>query len=159
MSGYYSHENDKELQAFFARKDLIHFVALMDRPGVSSCLQTLEYKHYPPLTPENNKFHLRLTEWHNIHWIIASIPHTDSRFMRSACATENLRIANGVPHIIRAGKLHIQVATRNKPKQFNFLYKQFGDIQIDTFPFAGLNVYTLEHLSDSPATKQPWNIR
>lgn len=53
-------ETDEEMKVFVADPRWVHFVAMLPRPGVQSCMETLENSHYKPGTDANDLFQLRL---------------------------------------------------------------------------------------------------
>lgn len=98
-------ETDEQLKVFVTDLKWVHFVAMLQRPGVSACMETLEETHYKPGTDANGLFELRLKNWEGIIGVIVSIPVEDKPKMERAAAANGLRIANGVPHMISGGKV------------------------------------------------------
>lgn len=93
-------ESDEALQAFLADPSRVHFVSMLLRPRVSEAISELEHTHYPPGTPKNDDFHLRMMNWEGMQFVMASIPAKDRGLMQQVVSTHKLRIANGVPTMV-----------------------------------------------------------
>ena len=93
-------ESGVQLQVFLADPQWVHFAAMLVRPGVCECVETLELRHYKPGTPSNDLFHLRLIQWEGMAWGLISIPAEDRPKMERAAAAYGLRVADGVPTCI-----------------------------------------------------------
>jgi hypothetical protein len=121
-------ETDEQLQAWVADPKWIHFAALIQRPGVGACAETLEHAHYKPGTPANDLFNLRLIPFGGFPWALISIPLEDRPKMERAAAASGLRVANGVPTMI-------------------------GPEGVTRFPVDNERIFTLENVSGHPVYK------
>lgn len=118
---------DAEVEELFKRPELSHFIGMLNppRPGVSDCLQTLEYTHYPPDTKRNELFILVLLKWQEMDWVIASIPSSDHFHMTSAARAHGLCVVRGKPVVLTGTGTH-------------------------TFPIDARRVYTFENTPNHP---------
>lgn len=93
-------ESDESLQAFVADPQWVHFVGALMREQLGAVFEELEHAHYPPGTPKNDLFHLRLMNWEEMQWAMASIPAQDKHLMEAVCAKHGMRVADGVPTMV-----------------------------------------------------------
>lgn len=121
-------EDKKDIDKFFDDQKYIHYIGMISppRPGVALCLTELEHTHYPPGSPKNDNFLLRILKWSEMVWVVVSIPISDKHLMEEVASKCGLRIANGVPTILSSS----------------------GDEQ---FPVNNERVFTLENKSGHPA--------
>ena len=122
-------ESEADMQKFFARKGMIHYVMMAMRPGVGDCIHDLEHNHYKPATPRNDLFVMRLIEWQDLQWLIVSIPESEKVFMERAAAAHGLCVRDGVVIAMLTG----------------------GSVQ--TFPVKNPNVFVLENITSHPIYK------
>jgi hypothetical protein len=125
-------ESEADLQAFFKEPGRVHFVMMALRAGVMDCVQTLEHTHYEPRTPRNDFFVLRYLRWHDLDWLIVSIPEDEKKLMEGAAAANGLKIVSGVPTMIDSSDM-------------------------SQFPVRGPNVLTVENVPGHPVYKTPLN--
>lgn len=120
-------ESDEELQKFVANPDFIHYVGMLNppRPGLTDCMQTLEFKYFRPGTPRNELFNVRILEWEEIQWVIVSIPIKEKHLMERAAQVNRLRVADGVPTV-------------------------FSGRGANQFPISNERVFTLENIPGHP---------
>ena len=120
-------ESDEDSQVFFSDPHYIHYAGMLRplRPGVDDCFQMLEFTHYLPGTPRNDLFHLRVFNWMDIIWGIASIPVAEKGFMESIARVNRLRIVHGSPILFDGDGRHL-------------------------FPVVSLNLHTFENISGHP---------
>lgn len=120
-------ESEEQFQQFMKGERLIHYVGMIapPRPGVNEFISLLEHKHFKPGTPRNELFFMRIVEWGDIFWVIASIPSEDKIFAENIAKECRLRIADGIPTMI-------------------------SHKGIQTFPANNERVFTLENESEHP---------
>lgn len=95
-------ESDEALQAFVADPNWVHFVGALVREQLGAVFTELENAHYPPGTPKNDLFHLRIMNWEEMQWVMVSIPAADKGLMEAAAAKHGMRVADGVPILVSA---------------------------------------------------------
>lgn len=124
---FYRTEEREKLKKITEDPKLIHFVGMImpARPGIQLCLTELEYKYYVPGTKRNDDFQLRIMEWSEIVWAIATIPIDDRHLMERVAGKCGLRIADGVPTMMTGNG-------------------------IEQFPLNGDRVFSLENKSGHP---------
>ena len=120
-------ESPTDYQRFFADPRFIHYVGMLNppRPGVSDCFETLERRYFPPGTPRNHLYILRILNWMDIGWGIVSIPIGEKNLMERAAQVNRLRIVSGVPTMLTAHATH-------------------------HFPVSNERIFTLENTRDHP---------
>ncbi len=120
-------ESDRELQMFLDDPQFVHYVGsiIPARPGVRLFLVKLEYLHFNPWSPRNEQFQLRLFNWQFMRWAMASIPIVERHLAEEVARECSVRIADGVPTLISAGR-------------------------IEKFPASNERVFSLENTSKHP---------
>ncbi len=127
--GTQKEEDEKESEQFFSNPLYVHYVGLLQRPGVVDCAQMLEFHYYPVGTFANSFLHVRSIEWEGCLWVVISIPQGDRKKMERVTQVNRLRIANGIPCIISSKGL-------------------------SRLPVPTDHVFTLENISGHPVYKQ-----
>jgi hypothetical protein len=100
-------ESDEDLTKFLADTRYIHFVAMAMRPGVGECLTLLEHSEYKPGTSRNHLFHLRVFEWEELVWYLASIPIEDMSLMEATASECGLRITKDTMALMNPGGISV----------------------------------------------------
>lgn len=118
------------IQKYCSNKNLVSYILMMipRRPGVMLFSALLEHKYFPPRTPKNKQFIVHITKWHDITYIIVSIPKKKHPYAKGVAKYTGNTIINSFPVL-------------------------FEDGDIYKFPVFGNNVYTLENEHGHPLYK------
>ena len=128
--GVYQPESSEVAEAFIARKELVHFVVLSQRPSAHDCFALLKNTHYSKNTDREGLISLRLVDWMSLNWYIISIPAIEKDYMVRAAAASGLSVST--------------MAIRFK-----------NGVAWTMFPFTGENVFILNRaLYPPPKTVQ-----
>jgi len=125
MDGYSVPTTEEDLRRLVSDESKFHVVGMIQRPNVRVFCVALELRHFPPNTPENDLYELRIIRFGGLQWFAVSVPAEHERTCREVAETFGLRLANGVPTSIS------------------------GD-RIERFPMDGDRVFTLENVPNHP---------
>lgn len=90
----------QEIKKQLSNPDLITYVAMSERPGVSLFSVLLEHTFYKPGTSDNEKFIMHLIKWERILWFVITIPAIEKNRAEVVAKKSGIRIADGVPSMI-----------------------------------------------------------
>lgn len=96
-----------------------NIVCLLMRNGALAFSSMLEFTHYPPGTPENDKFIVHEVDFDGAPMMVYTIPIEDRPRAEAVASQLKMRLADGTPHM-------------------------FGPNGVQTFPMKSKRVWTLE---------------
>jgi hypothetical protein len=80
---------------------VLNYVGMATRPGVSYFATYLEFTFYQPCFPDlNARFQYRFIEWHDMPWVMITIPFADRPKAEEAAKKAELVIIHGMPGVI-----------------------------------------------------------
>lgn len=90
----------EDLKALSERIDSVHVVCWSDRSNSALFVNTLEYKYFPPGTPENDLFEYRMFKWNDMLWFICTVPANKKDILYQVAKESNLKLVEGFPCVI-----------------------------------------------------------
>ena len=131
---YAEHLSRKDLYNLSRSKTQLHIVTMALRPGAPEFVRAVEMRMYPPTKPTLNKlFEMRYFKWHQILWVITSVPFSDKKHVENLAREYEMGVNLGIPHMF--GSTTDTVFPMNAPGSEN-------------------NVCTLEGLGGAPYTNE-----
>jgi hypothetical protein len=127
-----------------ANEDTSHLwiVCVIPRPGAAEFFHDLEFTHYPPGTPANDLYEVYFTHWREFTWCITGVPLQDRAKVEQIAAARTMRLADGVPMLIRLNGDSPQIRTFANVRAFKVRTR--AEI-IDEFPLRSRRTWTLEN--------------
>lgn len=114
---------DEEFTSLSKDEDKLFIVCMGGRPGIQLFFTDLEYNHFIPGTPINDRFNVLLEKWEGMAWVVIEVPMKYQSLVSEVAERNGMRIADGIPMIL-------------------------GE-DVSAFPLKGDNVFTLENAPDS----------
>jgi hypothetical protein len=132
----------------------VHFVGMVERPGVRLFANKLETTYFWPAgSPRNDLYRFHRAWWMGLSWFIVSIPRKMERFGPRVAGKLGLVIREGkAPVVGKIGKSAVIAAT-SRPDQFALRVALRAGLPIEHtewFPLHGPSVGTLEFAEGNP---------
>lgn len=130
---------------FLKYKDNVHLVSMLERPGSLALISSIEWFWFSPKKSLNHLINMAIVKWEDINWVVTSFPEHKLQDAKQLAKQLGMRIADGVPTIIR----HVKPG-ENPDKKFS---SEMGAFIFPGGIINGLdnkNMFTIENDSDSP---------
>jgi hypothetical protein len=141
--------NARRMAEWNADESKFHVVCMAIREIMCDYSQHIEKTYFPPMTEQNHDFKFSYYRWEDVVFIILTVPIDKRHLMFIGASDLNMRLADGVPHIISCGKAH---NLGNWRKELPPVVRGMGidPSQITTFPLNSDRTYTLEPIYAAP---------
>lgn len=97
------------LSSLMDKKDKCVIISLCARPGLQLFMTRLEYEHYPPRTPANDKFEVAVVQWEETFFYAIVIPREDTGLAHKIADQLGMTLT---PELV------IALVVAGKPKEF-----------------------------------------